>query len=157
MQAADPSEVSVVSDIKAGPYVQFIPCPTPSLSLRMTEPESLWKEYSTPSPSAYYSESYFHTITFDRVLRTPYPSILPRWSVQSFRWYDDIPVSSAATLVSPSEAIPHILDLQPILDQMRERFQLGQYSVELFYCDDLGSYSHTYHFSKVCFDFFVSD
>jgi hypothetical protein len=117
--------------------------------ISMSTGDPAWDEYST-AHHCMYSETHFHSLSFDKVLTLAYPEIAPPSFVHSYIWLDEIPITSCVTLIMPGDIIPHIQDLQPILDQMQEQYKQGRYGDELIYADEFGTpISVAYHFSKV--------
>ncbi|KDQ25023.1 hypothetical protein PLEOSDRAFT_1067696, partial [Pleurotus ostreatus PC15] len=108
-----------------------------------------YETYSRPSSTQKYSSEYFSTLTFAQAANLDYPPILPLNSIPSWVWHTDVPGSASANLVLPSDIVPHLADLQPILKKMPEAFNLGSRSVILKIVAN-GEEKHVhYHFAKI--------
>ncbi|KAF9486721.1 hypothetical protein BDN71DRAFT_1374270, partial [Pleurotus eryngii] len=78
-----------------------------------------------------------------------YPPILPSDSIPSWVWHTDVPGSAPANLILPSDVVPHLVDLQPILRAMPEVFSSGSCSVILKLVANGEEKNVHYHFSKL--------
>ncbi|KAG5222782.1 SF3b1 domain-containing protein [Salix suchowensis] len=106
-----------------------------------------YETYSCPSSTQKYSSEYFSTLTFAQATNLDYPPISPD-SIPSWVWHADVPGSAPANLILPSDVVPHLADLQPILKKMPEAFSLGSRSVILKLVAN-GEEKHVhYHFAK---------
>lgn len=113
-----------------------------------------FEQFLAPDPSAVFSHQYFGSLTFEGTLaselRTCYPTILPRHSVKSWTFRDEVCTISTAMTVRPSEMIPHYEDIREIIDQIPEAYARSARSVRLnlliLGCRDV--WVVDYHFSK---------
>ncbi len=101
-----------------------------------------YKTYSHPSSIQKYSSMYFSTLTFAQATNLDYPLSYPL--IPFLLGY-----GAPANLVLPSDIVPHLADLQPILKKMLEAFNLGSHSVILKIIAN-GEEKHVHcHFAKV--------
>lgn len=107
--------------------------------------------YITPAPHALFSKEFFETVTVERVasIAESYPQISPAGSLRHWEWKDDEPASAGATVILPSEVVPHPDDVRSITAGMQAAFNQGKRSVMVFFASGGMDYQYIYHFSKV--------
>ncbi|KAL4259473.1 MULE transposase domain-containing protein [Pleurotus pulmonarius] len=108
-----------------------------------------YETFSRPPSTQRYSSEYFKSLTFAHAANLDYPPILPPDSIPSWVWHTDVPGSASANLILPSDVVPHLVDLQPILRAMPEAFSSGSRSVILKLVVNGEEKNVHYHFSKL--------
>lgn len=91
--------------------------------------------YSTPNRYAAYSSMFFATLTFKDASELVYPVIAPPGSIV-YRNFDEmfsseVHASASATVILPSDIIPHMDDVLPIIRALPAKFSSGMQSVML--------------------------
>ncbi|KAF8802931.1 hypothetical protein BYT27DRAFT_7110992 [Phlegmacium glaucopus] len=111
----------------------------------------VFDDYSAPSPQAAYSTYYFSSLNFQHTLNLELPVILSPSYISKWSFSPDISSSGASVVIIPGEDIPHIDDLQPILNKWAVQFSLGACSVNITFVsnDSTEGITKTFHFSKV--------
>ncbi|RDX40188.1 hypothetical protein OH76DRAFT_1490493 [Lentinus brumalis] len=87
--------------------------------------------YSTPAPTAPFSESYFQTLSFRDAEQVQYPAVLPAGSVVYFEFTKSEFTSedSDAVLVQPDEFVPSWEDLAPVMRVLEDQYKEGMRSI----------------------------
>ena len=113
-----------------------------------------YESYSTPNRYAAYSSTFFATLTFKDASELVYPILTPPGSIV-YENFDDmfsseVHASAPATVILPSDIIPHLDDVLPIIRALPSKFSLGMRSVMLTLFVGGQKMTFAYHFSKVC-------
>lgn len=111
-----------------------------------------FNDYSKPSPQAKFSSEFFKALTFREVLELDFPDILLPQAPLEWSFSDEIPGSVPSTLILPGEAILHINNLQPIMNEWQSAFAKGLRSVKIILPEtDMapGANVKTFQFAKV--------
>ncbi|KAF9058959.1 hypothetical protein BDP27DRAFT_1239753, partial [Rhodocollybia butyracea] len=106
-------------------------------------------EYSTPSPHAAYSDSYFSKLSFSSASEISLPVIAEKGSIVQWTFHPSVPSTAAATVILPHDIVPHISDLQPIIQGMETAFIDGSRSVVVSSYLGGECVEAMYHFSKI--------
>ncbi|KAJ7124113.1 hypothetical protein C8R43DRAFT_899208 [Mycena crocata] len=110
---------------------------------------SAFLNYSTPHHSTRYSSTFFANLTFQQASALVLPTIHEPKSVSAWTFTNEI--STGHTLeITPNEAIPNAIDLQPILCKIEEAFLKGARSVAVSLTVAGKQVDELYHFSKIC-------
>ncbi|KAJ7159154.1 hypothetical protein C8R43DRAFT_882168, partial [Mycena crocata] len=109
---------------------------------------SAFLNYYTPHHSTCYSSTFFANLTFQQASALVLPTICEPKSISAWIFTNEI--STGHTLeITPNEAIPNTIDLQPILCKMEEAFSKGARSVAVSLTVAGKQVDELYHFSKI--------
>ena len=113
-----------------------------------------YETYSTPNRYAAYSSMFFATLTFKDASELVYPVIAPPGSIVYGNFDEmfssEVHASASATVILPSDIIPHVDDVLPIIRALPAKFSSGMRSVMLTLFVGGQKMTFAYHFSKVC-------
>ena len=105
--------------------------------------------YSTPLASTAYSSQYFNSLTFEDTMGISYPIIAPLGSVISWVFVDVTPSSADTCHVLADNAVPHINELLPIIQEAQTAYTSCKCSVYIHISTNGIKTNYLYHFSKV--------
>ncbi|KAK6977353.1 hypothetical protein R3P38DRAFT_3476237, partial [Favolaschia claudopus] len=101
--------------------------------------------YSTPDPSSQFSFAYFTGLSFGEAAKLHYPNIYPPKTISAWTFTHEAAVSDLAS----NEAVPHLDDLNSILNGMEAAFNRGARSVGVTLTVSGRNYYHSYSFIKI--------
>ncbi|KIJ91595.1 hypothetical protein K443DRAFT_114809 [Laccaria amethystina LaAM-08-1] len=111
-----------------------------------------YEAYSMPNRYAAYSSTFFATLTLKAASELLYPTIAPPGSVVKKNFEEmfnhEVHASAPATLILPTDTIPHVDDVLPIIRMLPNEFSKGKRSVTLTLSIGGQETTSVYHFSK---------